>query len=789
MKPTYLSHLLILPLTFLSFTKSASPQELFGTTPVAGAVGDGRTSALISYEGTILTLRWPNPTFYEHINYQTGKWDEDRGKNAWLKPYYGGPENGGIFAGIQYTTGTTFSALFLRDMNRSFRYANPKSGRFLIQYEDSTGWKVLEEVFVPPEKDTLTILFTLEEYPPSVTPLSLVVVANPALNTRHGIYNPLGQTSDDILPRFGSFYLLEEKGILTALPDPVRKGELPPPSFLEELVAFSSSNPSVEEVNQWVKSHLPRWGEGVYFFQSGIPDPISYQVGTDFLLHPTGPVDAYIDLKDGVLSGNPIVSRWETTALAFPLLPTTQIVWFGTFSTTGEDLLTKKRLLHEASLEELKKETDEFFSFWCEGILLPDQGEKAKEFAYRTWISLRMGFDPSSGAIVASLSADPPYNVDWPRDGSFFQYLFLLNERYPEAVTRALFYTKIQNKGWGLYGPPGSMPMNAYADYTTGGPLDFEIDQVGLTLWTWYITGAFLWKKKGDPESALRYFREIKSSVDLAGSLLVECKDEKTKLQCPANEDDRPAFTQSLHGAITVWLGLQSASKIMALLGEERKAYKLFKRAEELKEAIQTYLSPIAPLIQEDDEPVQSYGWSLWPAFFPWRDPKIYSYIEEEMLKRLRFVFGPYSSGTIYDTKLTIALLTPPLRSPSTVNYISELHKVYLNEVLSSTLHLGEVSSQYDLDGDGKKEWVNRVATPHLWAQTLLYLSLLAETKPEILNPPEIEVSISPPTPKKTFSCGVDSRSSSSPDLLSLLLILFFLLSGTAVLKRKRSHP
>lgn len=728
------------PLGFLSLllgilpfnARSLKAAELFRTTPTVGAVGDGRLTAQISWEGTIICLRYPNATFYEHIRFAPGFWDPDPNRNAWLKPHFGGQENGGIFAGVAVTEAGLRRVYWLRELKRSFAYASPRSNRLLGIYESNSGLKIEEETFVVPNLPVLFRSYRILSLPSPLSSPTLIVISNLALSLKRNPYNPLHQTEEDDKPRFASFYLGDRAGVLSVLP---RRNLT---TLREEVIAFLETAPTPEDVVGFVLGKVDSWGEGIYFFEGGTPPPLGYQVGRDALLSSFGPEDAYRDAQDGILSGSPLAVSWETIGLEIPFLGE-RAMWFGAFATTAAELWSTVEQVRSRPLPEWERESDQFFSDWTEGFILPE-GDKARDFAYRTAISLRTGYDPESGAIVASTSCSPPYNLDWPRDGAFFQLFLLMNGKLKEAEKHALFYPRIQYKnGWGLYGPPGAFAMNGYADGTPGGPVDFEIDEIGFVLWIYEMTAAALASQ--NPKEALRFLSEIRTSAYLASELLTRCRDEVTALQCKANEDDNPRFTQTIHGAITVWMGLTSSARIFAALGEEVLKERYQARAHELARAIRIYLNPQKPLsLRADNLDLRAYAWTVWPAyFFSAFDGEILAYLRKAFISQLAYVFGPQGRDTIYDTKPGISLLIPPLRTEETVGFMSEIARIYLEEVVTpGTLHLAEVSSRLDLDGDGKEEWVNRVAPPHLWAQTLLYFVLVGLDDPHLLTPPRL---------------------------------------------------
>ena len=55
---------------------------------------------------------------------------------------------------------------------------------------------------------------------------------------------------------------------------------------------------------------------------------------------------------------------------------------------------------------------------------------------------------------------------------------------------------------------------------------------------------------------------------------------------------------------------------------------------------------------------------------------------------------------------------------------------------MAGTLHLGEWYQYGDADNDGDKEFVHTTAQPHVWNQSLVYLTLMAFYNNESFSPP-----------------------------------------------------
>src|SRR5438270_7302266 len=117
------------------------------------------------------------------------------------------------------------------------------------------------------------------------------------------------------------------------------------------------------------------------------------------------------------------------------------------------------------------------------------------------------------------------------------------------------------------------------------------------------------------------YLRRVYPAISRAADYLVVCVDPTSGLQCPANEDDNPTPSESLHGAETVELGLRSALDAAAALrvgGVEVAAWRA--RLSQLDAAIAALYDPATHAYREGNSGGNAYnvsygdgGWLLWP--------------------------------------------------------------------------------------------------------------------------------------------------------------------------------
>src|SRR5262249_9174846 len=80
--------------------------------------------------------------------------------------------------------------------------------------------------------------------------------------------------------------------------------------------------------------------------------------------------------------------------------------------------------------------------------VLPDAslGARVVSVAQRALVNVYVARDKASGAIVASVSHQPPYFDDWPRDGAFFTRGLDVAGLLPWASQRGTWYAGLQRR-------------------------------------------------------------------------------------------------------------------------------------------------------------------------------------------------------------------------------------------------------------------------------------------------------------------------------------------------------
>lgn len=469
--------------------------------------------------------------------------------------------------------------------------------------------------------------------------------------------------------------------------------------------------------------------------------------------------DALTDLRDdGALNGNDVAGAQANTAWTVPFRQggTTERQTGAVYYAFGEDASSSAQTLSWAknqSLDQLKQDLDQTGQSYVDSLNIPSEIQGGlRSFIERAFLNMQVGTDRDTGAIVASVSRQPSYQLDWPRDGAFFNVALDLAGKH-ELVTKRMefyadamrdepiFYTPQLNNPLpeyppdyedappSSYFPPNSWEMNYYADGMAGGNIRLEIDNSALLVWSFVAHAAHL---TGDDRTA--YLDNMWPTIEKATNFIHDWRDPETGLMWLANEDDHVEYTQGFQGAATSYLALESAARLAAYRGEDDLADKWARRAGELKNATIHYM------YKGEEEGWVDYGegdggaagraWMAWPThFLPDDDPRLRRATEDILQRKLEDVKGERGNG-LYPTKIAIsaALTFDDERRDDAYEIATRLAE---NIAHQDVWTIGETYVPYDTDDDDEPEdFINAVSTPHLWSAILVYISAMAYHEP-----------------------------------------------------------
>ncbi|MCB1175151.1 MAG: hypothetical protein KDK39_16370, partial [Leptospiraceae bacterium] len=532
-------------------------------------------------------------------------------------------------------------------------------------------------------------------------------------------------------------------------------------------------------------------------------------------------MDAWQDVVDGQLQGHDLAAIETASAIRTPLVFTGNQATASLLISAASSRAQALQIIQETRPQSVIQRSEERVRAWLHPLVIPGKpGSRAWQVARRSLLNIRVGPDAESGGIVASLSRQPPYGFDWPRDGAFFNVLLDVSGQSGLVEKRTAMYARWQRQsavgaqflvneappvdpdtGDNATYPAHAWEMNYFSDGMIGGGFRFEIDNTALLVWSTIIHAG--WSK--DPEAWLGQNWPL---IEKTTNLLARWRDPQTGLQAPAQEDDQKTYTSSLHGAIAVYTALDVAERSARLLGQTEAARCWATRGRELKGAMRQHLydhtkgvyamgkSDRLPFMASGLIPVGPTAWLVWPAaLYPYNDERIQQQLQYD-LNAIQPILDLSGKGGSYFMKNTIALaLAGDQRFQNT---IQGLPAVLASMATPDTDQFGEAMIVDRSQGAAHAS--QRTATPHLWQGALFALSVAAVENPALILrydrvlPPSILRS-APDTPPDLSlyaqACGQTIKPPASPWVRSAWWpwlwggLLALLLAGIIYWRRK----
>jgi glucoamylase len=771
-----------------------------GTTNSNAAIGSGRLTATLSRCGELTALKWPGPSYDDQLHYLTSNAPDAR-----LLPHQGALDTMGAFAGLAYETrhgGAGFTWLRDPGWTHAQRYTSSTSDVVRTESRNAElGLEVVTLAFVLPDRDVLVEDLEVRLLPGSpVRRARALFYQNFAPVQTRLPYFPVTDTGFDFKDDYEAVYDAGRDALLHFAPSRRTSfgaigailADFPAtPEALAE--AVSGAVAGLDEPGVYLALGLRGGADGsqvgfddapICPHQSAIAEralqnlgfPPEFQAVARLLFvcdvvstNPDGPLagcferqgwtyraeSAYRDAEDGVLSGSPLAACETNSALSKELVfdhrRAHATLYLAAAGTRDEAFaLLDAARAPGTSPDEQRAATEAWWADFLAPARLPATDDPdVLRFSRRALASLRTATDAATGAIVASVVTQPPYGLDWPRDGAFLDYALDL-AGYPEWVTRhAQFYVRVQRQRYEPWSvafpfscptdpaarsypdcvPPGSFEMNYYADpdaAVPGGPISFEIDGAGLALWGLWEHAGFL----ADPIERSGYLADICPALALGVTQLAACRDPETGLPCPANEDDNLPLTQNLQGAETVLLALHAGLEAADACGFPAKLpARWHRRAAELEAAILAHFLVAEP-VPHFEGPRRA--WIVWPARLrPYDDPLMRSHAEWNAERSLGPLLARQAPLAGYNSEDLIALaqLLRGVGDEAGLAALREPVRFLVHELTTpGTGHMAEFALRVDrdLDGDGDApDYLPTNDVPHVWQQAYLYTAAM----------------------------------------------------------------
>ncbi|MCS7285950.1 MAG: hypothetical protein RMK30_01020 [Anaerolineae bacterium] len=711
-------------------------ETIGGGTNAIAALSNGRLSVSISPWGELTHLRWPSLSCCDHLRYFTAykvfslmdlagllreevarpsevRWGEEAPCEEWkiygrpLEPY---PELGSR-AGV-LTPGAN-RPFWLNDPVWSSRrnYASEDSAILITTLSGPANLEIMD--WIDPEWDLLVRVHRVE----GANRFFYHSTFAPFLKPVKGLF----ASRDPKGAGFGAVYYQDEGIVIHFQPRQKR---------------WASGDWSPKKLDSF-------YPEGGVFLAWGFDSlPSSFQIGADRAgrrVPPDAPPGGRLDAEDGMLQGNPAFRGPVDAALSLDLpdLRGTVVVFIALGSTATE-AVSLIRQARELGTEALIQRVEKVWKETGRRVFLPleEKDKTILRVAKRSVLSLLMGQDASSGAIVASLSRQPAYYFDFPRDSAFFD-LGLDVAGFPERVDRHLdFLMKVQMRGkwafgwmwlvnlrWPFYRPEGHFKANYSADGSPGSmPHPFEIDSTGLAIWNLWRHEAFV-----PDERKEGYQKKAWEVIKRGAEALMDYVDLRNGWVRPAFEDDSSRPSATFHGASSTLTALMAAADAARRwVREEEKALVWEKAASALRRSM---LRKLEGKVTREILGWRGLHWSLWPApLFRPGDHRCYL-LMEMLAKEITEKVEGKRPGFSYLAEQLFALALAPGRTPEHEALIRRgLEFLAYRVATPGTDHFGEIALR-------KGEFYqNRTAIPHLWNGILFYLAFLALHNPEIFH-------------------------------------------------------
>lgn len=715
--------------------KNDFQEDRFGPGNLHTVSANGALAAGFSKRGELTVLRWPSPSYYDHVLYLTPMFFKDACKVR-KKELHGAKKTHGVFAGIR--TGNDIE--FFRDQvyKNTQRYLDHDSSIVVNEMvHKNSGMKIVQKSYVDSDSDTLILNFDFINSQQDV--IDFVFYENLSPSNGKFSFLPYRDTLFEFINDYALVYSKQHEALVHFRP--YRK--------LSKRKLKRELKDGVDNFLDISSDQFFPYHQRNIFISLGLSKEVSnFQVGKvhRFLGKELGNQHSYYNIQSGPLLRNEYNLGRSNGALEAKLktdengnASITVYISFGhTASSSLKNLKSAKKNGHKT----LFKRTHKWWVDWISKAQLPKTNDqKILNVSKRALINIRNGYDKNTGGIIASLANQPTYFLVWPRDIAFIAYA-LDKAGYKDMATHSIEFVNQQqrncdaDKDWSCkvnwlfkkiskWDLDGTFAMNYFADGQEGGPIFFEIDNTALMVWITWEHYLSLGKKtiKGK-EFLKRNYPVIKK----ASESLINCFNEKKKLPCKAFEDDNIALQQNLQGAASVYAAYKAAFAAAKEVGDDHQyQQKLKLRIQQLKQGIYRNFQ-IRPHVYEGQWGASA--WLVWPANY-FKDTGLDICPQLEYLQEiLNIDLGKQNQGSRYDGKFAMSLaIQDPLQLKKCGFDFQKLNwniDVLIKEMPDQeTLQFGEAFVSSDFDGDGKKEFSNRTAIPHIWAGSLNFLAAL----------------------------------------------------------------
>ena len=683
------------------FDEQEETPEGYGPTDISAVSGNGRASVAFNSGGTVTVFKWPSPSYYDQIKYRT----TDRSE-----PRLGALPNEGAFLGVAHrrTSGGPWTFSWLRTWPATQRFADSDNDTVVTTFRKRTVGLTVKVTDVV--RNDLDALYRHVKVTRSTrSPVRFVRVISFA--NFNPVFSKTAQSpTDDWCTEEDN----DSGGAYVAAHDAI-------------LHERSGADASTGEPSS------------VAMAMGFVGDSNGHQVGLDSYAGNGTEQSAYDDASDGVLSGEDQAPGQADAALADDISlkrrtagATTTVIVASRTRRAAFRTLAQARAMPARTVMARK---NQWWRDWLKTADLPKGSPPViTRLAKRSLITLRQAVDARTEMIVASIATQPPYGLDWIREGAYMNRA-LEHAGHPEIVNaHDIRYGQLQAKAGnpprgGAVIPAGNWAQNYYADGVVGGPIPYEIDETGYGIWTLWDHYA----QSNDREYLL--LAAVYEAIQRAAHYLTDaaplgCKDPTNDLQCNANEGDQETMSQTIVGAQAAWLGLDSAVRAARVRGSETamaNAQTWTERRDELGAAIEAnFFDEECNCYTRD---YQIGGAFLWPVGF---EPYGSARSDAQADVNYQHMFDVFTRAVDrgrYESKMLLGNAYAWAGTSQMAKVKTGLKWVANNPTTNSTGLLGEAWMYYP---DETGTLTTMVGQPHAPSHAMFYLAALKAfgTKP-----------------------------------------------------------
>lgn len=561
------------------------------------------------------------------------------------------------------------------------------------------------------------------------------------------------------------------------------------------------------------------------------------------------PGTAWDDAQDGTLSGSPLGAcqadatlAWDVDLGAPGTLATVSLDQ--TLSAAGTSGASRALATDASgSFDRALTDADAAWGDWLAELHVPTTlGDDLQGAAQRALISIAQGTDRDSGAIVASIARQPGEHLDRPAVSPWLDLALDISGDFDSVSRHSRFLASVQNRapelgedGTSVLSPAGAWLGGFWADgQPASRELDaFSLESVGLTVWALTAHAAFAANDEVRRDALGSAWPAIRRGADLLAGCVADghpaldgaspaegepgwypAWQDVVAGDFPSDEQrlasgsqDAESFLTCAPDARATWsarqglLAAADAARILCVDGARSDYWE--SRAHELG-AASLLTDYVFGTWQEEPAGV------LWPTPF-WIDDAhadlfggveaADDFLEQALLDAAEelhlgveadVALTTAGSATAGRNTLALAGFWRGERRPDAdvwVENLTHLERLAVDFAQPGTGHLGAVFVSLDTDGDGAADSAEqRVATPHLGAAALTYLTAMAIAHPERFDAldlsaldPVCPVGEQPVLSRRAADCeGCESNASGSEGSILLLGLL-------ALFRRRRS--